>query len=347
MKIGLLGGTRFIGYHLIWELHRQGYEIAVFNRRLTQPPGPFPPNIEWFCGNRNCPKDLYPFFYNEYDAVIDLSGFLLHHVEPIVRQYHTRIKHYIFCSTSSVYALPPPCPHHELSPRTKAARTYGGDKALVEDLLFELYKEHKWPITILRPQGVFGYYDAYQASFTFHRICHSIPIAIGPKHDVKINFLYVQDLVHAFLLAMNDYKSHGNAYNVAGEDITSQLEFIELCGKVCNCKPKLHFVNDPTYNNLTIGIPWLSYNLVADTSKIKRDLGITFTPLETALSETWTWLRHHPNHFGRYWLRGERRIIRNRPIPKWIKICWKLIDIINLSRWLALFSTLKRLFRGI
>lgn len=345
-KIGLLGGSRFIGYHLLWALHRQGNKITIFNRGITRSPGLFPPNVNLIRGNRNHPDDLQPFFSDEYDAIIDLSGFSLRHVEPIAKQYRSHIKHYIFCSTSSVYTLPPPSPHNELSPRTKVARTYGGDKALVEDMLFKLYEEYEWPITILRPQGVFGSYDAYQASFAFHRISHSIPIAIGPKHGIKINFLYVKDLVQAFLLAMNECKSYGNAYNIAGEDVVSQLEFIELCGKVCNCKPKLHFVNDPTYNNLTIGIPWLTHDLVADTSKIKRDLGITFTPLEIAIGETWDWLRHYPNHPGKFWLRGERFIIRNRPISKWIKICWKMIDIINLSRCLSLLSTLKRFFRN-
>ena len=149
------------------------------------------------------------------------------------------------------------------------------------------------------------------------------------------------------MLAIANNNSHGNAYNVAGDDVISQVEFIELCGKVGNCEPKLHFVNDPTYNNLIIGMPWLTYDLVADTSQIKRDLGLAFTPLETAIGELWAWLRHHPNHPGTGWVRGERLVLKNRPIPIWVKIYWKLVDTIKFSKLSILLSWLKRIFRNI
>ena len=46
-KIAILGGSRFIGFHLITALHKQGYDITIFNRRLTPPPAPFPKGIKF------------------------------------------------------------------------------------------------------------------------------------------------------------------------------------------------------------------------------------------------------------------------------------------------------------
>lgn len=94
-RVGILGGTRFIGYHLVWALYKEGHEINIFNRGITRLPGPFPPNIRWIYGDRNRSGDLQHFFKNKFDVVIDLSGYSLRHVEPIVRKYKSYIKHYI------------------------------------------------------------------------------------------------------------------------------------------------------------------------------------------------------------------------------------------------------------
>lgn len=332
----MLGGSRFIGYHLLCALYRQGHEITVFNRAITVPPAPFPPGIKFIRGDRSDSNDLRKVFCKEFDVVFDLSGYTLNHVETIVQNYRSSIGHYIFCSTSSVYKIPPPCPVDEESPHTLTVNTYGGDKALVEELLLKQSKENRWPITILRPQGVFGPYDAYQAWFVFYRLIHSISISMRIKNNCRINLLYVDDLVEAFLLAMNSIISHGEVYCVAGNDITSQLEFIELCGRVSSHKPVLHFVDKPVYDGLKVGVPWLEYDLVADNSKIKRDLGLNFTPLETALCKTLSWLLRNPHHPGYRSFRGEYYVLRNRTIPKFVKIYWKLIDsntrIINILK---------------
>jgi len=340
-KVALLGGTRFIGYHLLRALHREGYKVTIFNRGITPTPDTLPTNIKYIRGNRNRPEDFRNLFCQKFDTVFDLSGYTLNHVEPIVRNYRSSIGHYIFCSTSSVYKTPPPCPSNEESPRFFTVNTYGGNKALVENLLLKKYKEDRWPVTIVRPQGVFGPYDAHQAWFIFYRLLHSIPISVRPKENYRINFLYVNDLIEGFLLIMNNIISHGEVYCVAGDDVTSQLEFIELCEKVTSSKPVLHFVDNPVYDGLKVGVPWLEYDLVADNSKIKKELGLNFTPLETALAKTLSWLIRNLEHQGSCWFRGERYVLRNRPIPKIVKAYWKLVDsntwIINIlkqQKWL-------------
>lgn len=325
-KVALLGGSRFIGYHSGWALYRHGYEITLFNRGRTVPPGPFPTNMKSVLGDRNRADDLRNLFYKDFDFVIDLSGYTVDHVEPIIRNYRDSIGHYIFCSTSSVYKIPPPCPFHEGSPRTFAAKTYGGDKALVEELLLRQHTEYKWPVTIFRPQGVFGAYDAHQAWFVFSRLLHSTPISVRSGNNSRINFLYVDDFVKAFLLAMSNAITHGEVYGVAGDEIISQIEFIELCGKVSSRKPLLHFVDNPNYDDIKVGVPWLEYDLVADNRKIKKELGLSFTPLGEALAETLRWILRNPKHLGVDWFRGERYILWGRQIPKWVKIRWRLVD---------------------
>jgi 2'-hydroxyisoflavone reductase len=322
-NIGILGGTRFIGYHLLWTLHNKGHKIHIFNRGITQLPGPVPSSIKLTYGDRNNPEDLKRFFKNKFDAVIDLSGYSLHHVEPIVRKYRKYIKHYIFCSTTSVYSLPLPLKFKESKSRTKVPNTYGGNKSRIEDFLFEIHRKTKWPITILRPHGVFGKFDASLLSYVFYRLYNSVPILLQNKNDKRINFLYVKDLVNAFLLAMNNPKSYGKVYNVAGDDITSQKKLIGMCGNIAKKNPIIYNFDNNRYNkhnNANIGLRWPKYNLVASNNKIKQDLKLRFTPLKDAIEETYQWIKKNPKQNKAKLLLEERYILKNKPIPKWANI---------------------------
>ena len=140
-KIAILGGSHFIGVHLLLSLYRQGHQITLYNRNLTTPPIPYPTDIELIKGDRNKVEDLKGLFRNDFDVVFDLSGYTLKHVQPITQNYQSSIGHYIFCSTPVVYKLPTPTPYAEKDPRIFAENTYGGDKALVEEELFYQYSK--------------------------------------------------------------------------------------------------------------------------------------------------------------------------------------------------------------
>lgn len=158
-RIALLGGTHFIGYHLLKSLYSHGHQITIFNRGITQPPIPLPREVEVIVGNRNSPKDYQKLFCKDFDVVFGLSGYNENHILPIVRDYQSSIGHYIFCSTPIVCKKSPSGLIDEESPRDFTRNTYGGDKALAEELLLSDWKTQKWPVTIFRPNGVFGPYD--------------------------------------------------------------------------------------------------------------------------------------------------------------------------------------------
>jgi len=334
--IALLGGSHFIGYHLLCTLHRRGHQVTLFNRGITCPPAPFPYGVNIINGDRNRPKDLEALFNKNFDVVLDLSGCTPNHIKPIIQNYLSRIGHYIFCSSCAVYKLPPATPLNEESPLTFTRNTYGGDKALIESLLIEQYREFHWPVTIFRPQGVFGQYDTGQPTrqlgFVLSRTKHSAPIPVKSENNPRFNLLYVDDLVNAFILAIANPVSHGKIYGVASDEITTELDTIELIGKICSRKPNIHFYNNPDYDNIKIGNPWSKYDWVTDNTKIKTELGLDFTPMEKALRKTLAWLENTPNHLVPNSFHGERYILKNRSIPKIIRLYWKYGDGIRLFK---------------
>ena len=101
-KIAILGGTHFIGVHLLLALYREGHQITLYNRDLRIPPVPYPTDIELIKGDRNNSEDLKGLFKKDFDVVFDLSGYTLKHVQPITQNYKSSIGHYIFCSSPIV-----------------------------------------------------------------------------------------------------------------------------------------------------------------------------------------------------------------------------------------------------
>ena len=340
MKIAILGGSRFIGFHLAKALAEHGlHHVTLFNRGRTVSPGPIVPSVNVVIGDRNVPDHAALLLAQPFDAVCDLSGYSPHQVLPFLTPAHrSRIGHYIFCSTSSVYHVPPPLMYMETAPRTAAAGTYGGGKAAVEDILLAHWERERWPVTIVRPQGVFGPFDAQHAAFVFSRLRASLPIFLNAGPASRINFLYVRDLVAAFVGVLGTTASHGKIYNVAGDDVVTAHEFATLCGEISGDRADIRITDDWRHRFVQIGIPWLPYDLIADNRAIKRDLGMKFTPLKAALAETWTWLQADPVRLTPQLLPAEHYLSRDQQVPLSLVAAgiWQAVAPFPLPRLLRL-----------
>ena len=332
-NIAILGGTRFVGVHLFKALYKQGYKITLFNRILTPTPFLIPKEIRRIKGDRNNPNDLNKLFDQEFDVVFDFSCFTPFHISPIISHHLAKIKHYIFCSTSFVYKMPSPCPIDESSPRLFDKNLYGGKKALIEDMLLEQFKENAWNVTIFRPQGIFGPYDAWKAGFVIYRLVESLPIYVLSNQNNRFNPLFVDDFVSACIKAMDNPISYGKIYGIAGDDHPTAQEFIEICGNVCDYKPNIKLVEgQDLYLKNKYGIKWYDHNLVTDNQRVKEDLQIQFTPLHIGLRKTYSWLQDNTQYLKNYTMTGEKYLLTNKPIPNRIKLIWVTRDTIQIFR---------------
>jgi nucleoside-diphosphate-sugar epimerase len=334
-NILILGGSRFIGYLMLSKLIKDGHNITVFNRQLSVPPAPFPKATTFVRGNRNNPQDLEHLFNQRYDAIIDISGFTPDHVEPIIKKYSSRIGHYIFISTTSVFKTPsPPNPMTEESPRILLKNTYGGDKALTENLLLNYKKV--LPVTVFRPQGVIGPYEPNLEGLVFYRIINNFPILVGKNINVQMNHLLVFDLIRAITLSIGNSKTFGKIYNIANDDKLNLIEFINLCGKICSITPIIkHEEMISKYKNINFVkkkrhvdffAVWPEFDLVCNNSLVKEELKIKFTSIKESLSINHSWLMKDIKRLNYFSLRGERYILYNRSVPFYQQYVWKIID---------------------
>jgi len=158
LKILVLGGTGFIGPHMVREALRRGHDVSLFNRGRTN--SDLFPDLKHYNGDRN--NGLQSLEGGQWDVVVDNSGYVPRHVEDSARMLSSVVSHYLFVSTISVYA-PSPAPITEASPLATMEdetveevtnETYGPMKALCEQrVTAEMGAEHT---TILRPTYICG-----------------------------------------------------------------------------------------------------------------------------------------------------------------------------------------------
>jgi 2'-hydroxyisoflavone reductase len=99
MSILILGGTGFIGPHLVTHAMQRGHTVTLFNRGRTNTH--LFPDVEKLVGDRN--SDLSALEGRRWDAVIDNSGYTPQQVGMTVDLLKDNVDQYLFTSTRSVY----------------------------------------------------------------------------------------------------------------------------------------------------------------------------------------------------------------------------------------------------
>lgn len=158
LNVLILGGTGFIGPHMVREALRRGHEVSLFNRGRTNVD--LFPDLKLYKGDRD--SGLQALEGGEWDAVIDNSGYVPRQVEDSARLLSAAVSHYLFVSSISVYDISP-APITEESPLATMADesneevtvdTYGPMKALCEQRVEAVLGPER--TTILRPTYICG-----------------------------------------------------------------------------------------------------------------------------------------------------------------------------------------------
>jgi 2'-hydroxyisoflavone reductase len=161
MKILILGGTQFIGRHMVQELLAGGHRVSILNR--GQSPDDLPPQVERLRGDRDAGiAGLDAVMGRTWDVCVDVSGYTPRQVRPAAERLCTAVQRYIFISAVSVYGDPDTRPVRETHPRLPPAHedvtditsdTYGSLKVACENIVHQIYGDR---CTLLRPQVVVG-----------------------------------------------------------------------------------------------------------------------------------------------------------------------------------------------
>lgn len=157
LTILFIGGTGFIGPHMVREALARGHRVTLFNRGRTNP-GLFP-EVEKLVGDRD--GGLGVLKGRSWDAVIDTSGYIPRVVRDSIELLKNNVRRYVFISTGDVYASFSKVGMGEDEPldgladpkSEDASKYYGAFKAICERSVAEVYPGRH---TILRPGWIIG-----------------------------------------------------------------------------------------------------------------------------------------------------------------------------------------------
>ncbi|MEX0708780.1 MAG: NAD-dependent epimerase/dehydratase family protein [Woeseia sp.] len=158
LSILVLGGTGFIGPHMVSEALRRGHSVDLFNRGRTN--DEIFPDLTTLIGDRDNALDALKG--RQWDVVIDNSGYVPRHVADSARLLSDAATHYIFISSISAYAdfgapIDEDAPLATIDDETVeevTGETYGPLKALCEKRAAQEFGADR--LAILRPTYICG-----------------------------------------------------------------------------------------------------------------------------------------------------------------------------------------------
>ena len=278
MNTLVLGGTRFIGLHLVRELLRRGHEVTVLNRGQSQ--ADLPAEVGRLQADRDDASAMRAALQdNSYDAIFDISGMSQEHVQATIDGIGSRVGHYIYCSGAGVYDRAFFYPLHEdakLLPEDAAGpwAAYSRNKLAAERLLSDWSLKTSVPYSVIRPSFVYGAGNTNPAleSAHFYRLENGRPLLLPHRGAPLVQLVHVEDLAQMFAQCLDNPRSHGQVYNGAGPDYATLHGVLLAFGEAAGIEPQIVRVPDDLAR-LMQSFPFQTWwNVVFSIEKAIRDL---------------------------------------------------------------------------
>jgi 2'-hydroxyisoflavone reductase len=318
MKVLIIGGTRFVGRHLVEAALARGHRVTLFNRGQTNP-GVFP-ELETILGDRE--TDLEKLAGHHWDAVVDTCGYYPRVVGLSAQALKGSVDQYVFISTVSVYAdfdrvgIDEDYRLGTIEDETVeefSGGTYGPLKVLCEKAVGEAFPEG---MLIIRPGLIVGPYDPTDR-FTYWpvRVARGGKVLAPVGPDEPTQFIHARDLAD-FIFRCIEAKTTG-IFNVVGPEEPCPIgELLGTCKRVSGSDAEFVWASEEFIAEQEVA-PWMELTVWVSAADGKgmlqvsnaraRAAGLRFKSTEEVVRETLEWAKSRPvEHEMRAGLKAER-----------------------------------------
>ena len=230
-RVCVLGGTGFVGHHLASALTRNNFRVTVLTRHRERHRELLVlPTLELVEVNVHAASDLGAALQG-CDAVINLVGILNEWGRPgeDFQAAHVTLPRQVAeaCRANNIPRL---LHMSALNASVAAPSQYLRSKGEGERVL-RAAAGSALALTILRPSVVFGPGDALFNRFA--RLLTRIPLIIPlPCPDARLAPVYVEDVVQAFLRALEDRQTWGRSYDLCGPRVYTLAELVSYTAEI-------------------------------------------------------------------------------------------------------------------
>jgi len=321
MNILIIGGTRFVGRHLVNSALARGHNITLFNRGKSNPN--LFPNIETILGDRE--HDVEKLSTRTWDAVIDTCGYVPRIVRVSATGLERSVGRYVFISSVSVYpdtilgkiGIDESDPVGKLDDESVEEitnETYGPLKAICEKTVFDMYGERG---LVVRPGLVVGPNDISDR-FTYWpvRVAKGGDVLAPEKPEVPLQIIDVRDLAD-FIVKLIEDKASG-VYNATGPNYELTIgAMLEACKQVSGSDANFKWAsaeflkqnNVQEWSDMPVWVPNNEESQGFSRMNVSKAIksGLKFRPLAETIKDTLDWANTRPaDHEWRAGLKADR-----------------------------------------
>lgn len=336
MAVLITGGAGYIGSHTTIELLNAGYEVVIVDN-LANSSEIVLDRVEEITGKKVkfYKLDLLDeenvekvFKENKIEAAIHFAGLKAvgESVAKPLEYYHNNltstlvllklmkkydVKNFVFSSSATVYGDSKDVPFKESSPLQHATNPYGNTKAIIEDILRDLYKsDNTWNIAILRYFNPIGAHESGKIGENPKGIPNNLmpyitKVAVGKLDKLRIfgddydtpdgtgvrDYIHVVDLAKGHVKALDKLKTNSGlvTYNLGTGKGVSVLDMVKAFSKACGKDIPYEIVERRPGDIATC---------YADASKANEELGWKAEKnLDDMCADSWKWQSNNPDGY--------------------------------------------------
>ena len=298
-RLLVLGGSSFVGRALVEDGVARGWDVTTFNRGLR---GWAHPDAEHLQGDRLRPADLAPLAARDWDVVADTWSGAPRAARDSATALAPRAGRYLYVSSGSVYAPPPPIDGDEHAPTVDASpdaesTDYAADKRGAELAIAQAFGDRALFARaglIVGPREDVGRLPAWLLRMDRG----GEVLAPGPP-ERPLQYVDARDLA-AWMLdaAATDRSGPFNVVSRSGAATTRSL--LEACRAAVGTDAMFTWVDETFVAEQGIE-PWTELpcwlprehefaGLLAADVRRAHDAGLRIRPLAETVGDTWAWL---------------------------------------------------------
>ncbi|WP_128477949.1 NAD-dependent epimerase/dehydratase family protein [Halorussus pelagicus] len=293
----VIGGTRFIGRHLVSELRDHDYDVTIFNRGNHDNPFADAEGVTHYEGDRSNETALEQARREvDPDAVFDCVAYKPREVRAATEIF-SDADAYVYISSGDAYGneeIPKREDETELRPCTReqatddSGDTYGNRKA-EGDRAIEAAAERGVNAYSVRPCIVYGPHDyTERLDYWIDRVANYDRVVVPGDGDNVWHRAYVEDVASA-LRVVAEEGTPGESYNVGDRRVVTIDEMLNLIADALDTDLEIVHAGERELAAADLSsddfVLYRDYPHVLDTDKL-ASLGWDSTPLPAAMATT-------------------------------------------------------------
>lgn len=311
MKALFIGGTGTISSAITKQLLEQGCELYLLNRGNRN--GSLPEGAHILQADINDEGQVARLLGDlTFDVVADFIAFEPAQLERDYRLFNGRTRQFMFISSASAYQKP--LSDYRITEGTPLANPYwlySRNKIACEDYLMKQYREHGFPVTIVRPShtydersiplGVHGAKGSWQVA---KRMLEGKPVLIHGDGTSLWTMTHNSDFARGFIGLMGNLHAIGESVQITSDESLTWNQIYEAIAAALGVELRavrvasefLDACSDQDFRGGLIGDK--ANTVVFDNSKLKRLVPgfAAAVRFDQGIRQTIDYVLAHPEH---------------------------------------------------